>query len=457
MYSNQSSPAPPAHILMAQARVRQDGVELARLQQVRQSVKIDRYLHENPRPFVHHSHPAMAREATLMEASRSPIPSLRESPRPPPLPLPLASFPPPEAVLDSPVPSQLEIGVPQERIWMTEQVPARYSKKASKVSESALSELTVVKSMKKRSHTQAIPLWHGLKAFAQYNRLPDVPFGELVVLYVVHRKEIRRKLKASSQIVYVSNLRSFAATKFDLSKEDRNVLSSYISMLEVQAMAEPTEHAADVSVSFCTAALKGAPNTKMRITIFMMVVSSARHEDVMHVNSVKLTKNADETFTLIIDFGVRKNMRFKIMQSSVPYKVPKQWIQYVTPKEIEEFDWSCVKREDLKELNKFIKTLDYRAPVKKGKFTGNRTFKSKPTSYSFRRHAIQRFVSENKMPGDKVDWEAVIKMSGHLNDQMPRSVYTKTAREIADLESDVEDVTDNEDDDCDDDDDEEGV
>lgn len=365
----------------------------------------------------------VARRSVIKDMDRAARP-LRASPAPSFTPQQLMSSAPPPVIQFAPPPST--------KAWVVEGVSEKYLRKAPQISKAAMEIVAEVKESKKRSIIQAVPLWNGLKAFILKNDLGHLGYGEAMVTYVIHRKKANKKLKASSAHTYCNNLRSIGILKQGtLDKEDHQIINNYMAMLSAQSMAETTEHAADVTTQWITTALKKSPSTKIKMQIWAMSTGSPRHEDCINLNDVKYIKKEK---AVIFEYGVRKNARFKLLQSSTRYDVPSVWLDFVTEKEIAAYDWSSLTRSDLTELNKYLGSLPYTASKKKGAKVTTRIGKKKPTSYSLRRHAIQRFVAANTDKDGNVDWPAVTKLSGHLSPDMPDRIYTKTAREIADTE-----------------------
>jgi hypothetical protein len=63
----------------------------------------------------------------------------------------------------------------------------------------------------------------------------------------------------------------------------------------------------------------------------------------------------------------------------------------------------------------------------------------RPTTYSFRRHAIQRFTRNHTDSAGNVDWAKVILLTGHIDATMPRNIYNETAAAQAEESARAED------------------
>ena len=283
---------------------------------------------------------------------------------------------------------------------------------------------------RKKSSKQSLRLFEQFRLFVakEWPRIGQQSTGYQLTAFAESAR-VERGLKFSSTVTYSKGVRNQVFDHAeDLPVSNMPMFADYIKRCEVLSMDEKTDHALDIKESYIKDAL-GKLDLDVATSLALILISSGRHQGITDVRGMQLVDGQ-----LHVDWGVEKNRRQLKLRRSNVYDVP-EWLK-LTKK--------IMKRmEDLMK-DPIVLTVDQiNAALTAIPYKGATTDKHKfPTTFSFRRFAIQSFIKKFTDDKKKVDWERVIEMTGHLHKDIPANIYQRTALELledAETEEEMED------------------
>jgi pterin-4a-carbinolamine dehydratase len=322
--------------------------------------------------------------------------------------------------------------------WWEAPVPEKWQKATVMPVDPEIEDLVnKIGGMVKPSLAKATPRYYQFMMFVRRNNLGHQTVGRSAVQFLLHlkkrglNKKKKKVLMEATMHNYADLLYKHLSAKLGAAFTGREYLNNYRAMCEVSSMSERTEHAPDIDIKLIVKVLQHCKTKRLSfelVVVWLMSVTSGRLEDLVHIVGYILQQR-DGEWTLAVDWGVRKNCRKKVLQSSATYKVPKELSKFVDQSKLKTYVPKIT--SGVGPLNKLLNEFKVNAPEPTaGEPRSARVAKESVSTYSFRRWAVQRFIRENTVNGI-TDWEAVIKLSGHMSKLMPQNIYARTAVEQA--------------------------
>lgn len=244
-----------------------------------------------------------------------------------------------------------------------------------------------------------------------------MPDGEKMAMFIRSIKS-QRKLMNSSAGVYCGRL-LFIMGRYhhDRSLSGLGFFKTYQKYLELAAARDMVDHARDVSLEEINKVIVQLNKKDPVIAAYVWIsaVSCGRFDDITHINKIALVDDK-----LYVDWGPNKNHRRQGEIMSMVYgdqdEIGELYLSTSMKREIARWSQSgSITKISASQANAAMKNLC--------KVEGKKNI----TTYSFRRYAIQRIVSQHTGANGTVNWDAVIDRTGHANRLMPRNIYRKTA------------------------------
>lgn len=259
-------------------------------------------------------------------------------------------------------------------------------------------------------------LWLQFLAFLETN--PELAAETAGICMALFLSTLQKTncLKSSTVVTYSRHLRQQAfASVQNGGLTGMLSYSAYVKRTEICSMHESVDHAVDIPDEYIAQVLGSNLDLDVRVMVWIITVSSGRADDLLNIVRVIWTASSK---SLAVDWGKRKNSRRRVDQSSCSYECPPP---FLPSKEIaarvKKWDSTSCKLT-ARRINEALKTIPFSGDSREGK---------SPTTYSFRRHAIQRFIADLTDDRGCTNWSRVIELTGHISDQMPRHTYNLTA------------------------------
>jgi hypothetical protein len=383
-----------------------------------------------PPPPVITKHPRGHMSSPRSSSAVTPV-RLAQPPRSAPQsPVPMQQMPPPRS----------EVAAPTEGVpWYEAEVEQKWMDKVSdNIDDEIEEQLAIVLNTQRPSIAATGGLWWRFMAHQQKRQLlPARSVGEAAVHYLLYRAKEGcggEGTRWTTNGTYARTLRAHIMINVTPAGfTGRHHLITWINTCDVKAMHEQTQHAVDITDAFIITVLQcQVIASEYKTLAWMISVTSGRHSCLMELGDGAIVINKTEK-KVHVDWSTRKTNRRKSLQTSNTFDIPEFLLPY-TPRATA---WKLHKESlsKVSDFNTALKSFPI-APreahggsrIDRGAGTGEELF---ATSYSFRRHAIQRFIAMFSHLSESEKWNAVISLTGHVDKRMPQHTYEKTAVEQA--------------------------
>lgn len=177
-----------------------------------------------------------------------------------------------------------------------------------------------------------------------------------------------------------------------------------------------TKHAVDADFDLLIAALSAAPACHERTQLCLMLLIGSRNKDISGYGALRFSKNAT-IWTVLCDVVISKTRNSPDDKCLLTLRgITCTFGKFPANLQLAMMNWKG---------EYFVKTATVLTFMKKANTL------AKYTTYTFRRNYIHRIITVFSNRDGSADWKSILQFTLHFSEKTVKSVYAKTAAEIA--------------------------